>query len=54
MWISRKEERKKERKKEKLDGTRVELVCEMRCEAASNVDYREIEISYAANSRVYD
>ena len=26
----------------KLDGTRNELVCEMRCEAAANVDNREI------------
>jgi hypothetical protein len=45
---------RRERKKKKLDGTRVELVCEMRCEAVSNVDYREIEISYERNNRVYD
>jgi len=46
--------KKKKKKKEKLDGTRVELVCEMRCEAASNADYREIEISYETSSPVYD
>ena len=38
----------------KLDGIRVSLDYEMRCEAASNVEYREIEISYEINSRVYE
>jgi hypothetical protein len=28
-----------------LDGTRVKLGCEMRCEAGSNIDEREIENS---------
>ncbi len=29
----------------KLDGTRVKFGCEMRCEAGSNIDEREIENS---------
>jgi len=30
------------------------LVCEMRCEAVSNVDHREIERSYEMNHHFYD
>ncbi len=32
---------RRERKENKLDGTRDELGCEMRCEAGSNIDERE-------------
>jgi hypothetical protein len=43
MRTSRNE--KEEEEEKKLDGTRDELGCGMRCEAGSNIDEREIENS---------
>jgi hypothetical protein len=37
-----------------LDGTRVKLECEMRCEDGSNIDEREIQNSLKMSKYSYD